>query len=78
METITKARERRDQAVEKAQNAFSAVLAEGYRSGLSLDDLHRASGLSVTTLRTRLKLAGVEMRGPGYPTQTHHKKTRKK
>ena len=63
--TLRKARDKRDNQIDKAQSEFDKALAAAYEEGYSLHDLHLFTGVSISTLRVKLKLAGVELRTPG-------------
>ena len=64
MDQLVSARRRRDLDVEAAQVTFTNELIEAYESGLTIYDINHATGLSVTTIRSRFKQRGVQMRRP--------------
>ena len=64
MDRIALSRKERDEAVEAAQERFSDALAAAYEAGLSFYDINHATGLSITTVRSRLKQRGIRARRP--------------
>jgi len=64
MDALVAARRDRDAAVEAAQEKFTDELVEAYESGLTIYDINHATGLSITTVRTKFKQRGVKMRRP--------------
>jgi hypothetical protein len=78
METLLReGRATRDRKVEEAQTEFDRLLVDAYNEGLSLYDLHYATGVSISSLRVRLRLAGAEIRSTGRPTTPRTRLTRK-
>ena len=57
MDRIVHARQQRDEAIEDAQGRLTDEIVEAYQAGLTLQDINHATGLSVTTIRSRLKSA---------------------
>lgn len=55
MDAIHNARAARDAAVTAAQEKFADQIVAAYEGGLTLYDLNVATGLSITTIRTRLR-----------------------
>ena len=67
MDMIAAAKAHRDEAIETAQKSLTLHIAMAYDAGLTLYDIQHATGLSITTIRSRLKEHGVEMRRSGTP-----------
>ena len=62
MDSIAVARQQRDAAVEAAQEKFTDELIAAYEAGLTLYDINHATGVSITTIRTRFKKRGFRPR----------------
>jgi DNA-directed RNA polymerase specialized sigma24 family protein len=62
MDAIARARQTRDDEVAAAQERFNDLVVAAYEEGLTLYDINHATGLSITTIRTRLKERGVQAR----------------
>lgn len=64
MDVLSVARQQRDAAVDAAQAQFTDTIVVAYEGGLTLYDINTATGLSITTIRARLKERGVKARKP--------------
>lgn len=62
MDHIAAARQQRDEEIEAAQDHFADEVVAAYQAGLTLYDINHATGVSITTIRTRLKEHGVSAR----------------
>jgi DNA-directed RNA polymerase specialized sigma24 family protein len=62
MDRLARARQRRDEASEAAQERFIDDIVDAYGIGLTIYDIGHATGLSITTVRKHLKGRGVQMR----------------
>lgn len=62
MDRIALARQQRDAAIHAAQEQFTDEVVDAYEGGLTLYDIQHATGVSITTIRTRMKERGVKAR----------------
>jgi DNA-directed RNA polymerase specialized sigma24 family protein len=62
MDRIALARQERDDAIHAAQEQFTDEVIAAYEGGLTLYDIQHATGVSITTIRTRMKERGVQAR----------------
>lgn len=64
MDRVALARSKRDDTVDAAQEQFTDAVVAAYEAGLTLYDINHATGLSITTIRSRLKQRDVPARRP--------------
>lgn len=62
LDRLAQDRHARDEAVEAAQKRLTDAIIEAYKAGLTLYDINYATGLSITTIRSKFKDRGVQTR----------------